>query len=161
MKLLLTISLLALATTGWAGEPLEPNVICTTGMDVATRKCQREAARKQIEWALGQDDRSVVLPTQPTFYLDQPGELMECDKRGTCVPVKERQACLVQMEAAMRAIEPFADKPTERFGPATDDLMFDYDTRQDKLRKEIARLNQRDAAWAQWDSVKRECWGKP
>ena len=67
-------------------------------------------------------------------------------------------ACLAKMEAAMRAMEPFVSKTPDQFHVITDDLMIDYDTSQDKLRKEIEQLNKRDAAWLQWQAVKRVCW---
>ena len=69
-----------------------------------------------------------------------------------------RSACESDLEAAMRAMEPFMQKPLDRQPVVFDDLIPNHDTRQDELRKEIARLDQLEKAWEQWATVKRECW---
>ena len=69
--------------------------------------------------------------------------------------------CLTKMEAAMRAMEPFVSTPQERYSIGLDDLVVHLDTQQDALRKEIARLDQRDRAWSQWVTVKNTCWRQP
>jgi hypothetical protein len=77
----------------------------------------------------------------------------------TLVFMGERDvACLAQMEAAMRAIEPFVSKSLDRFPVTIDDLLPDYGTPQDKLRKEIEGLDKLDAARSKWQAVKRACW---